>query len=160
MPLNESEQLFVERYALTGDIVAAVVESGLDAEQALPSHIIGQKLLRRSDINDGLIMARRVREKMEQISLGEGLTRDAQLAKLESLYREARERGKHADAIKAVETQSKLLGQMVDKKEITIGQKQVQEMSVEELRYELNAMLTSEKRKMIDITPEVVTEDE
>jgi len=151
--LTDPERLFCEQYVRTGDALKAWIVSKVPVDPRYTREVQVERLLELQRIKDAVVVLRQIEPPKKAVRK----TRDTLLEDFETIYDKALESGDLTNANKAKDSQARLMGMMVEKKEITVSN-DPDKLSTADLKRLLLEMREAREGKLIDVTPEKADE--
>lgn len=156
--LTPAEQLFVEQYAKTGDPLKAWITARITPNPLFTREVQVERLMEKPAIKAAIEAIGKRQAQKRPVRK----TRETLLEDYETIFDKAMETGDLTNANKAKDSQARLLGMMVEKREVVVSSNPG-EMNTTELLKALTKSAEGQKlletlkvSKMIDVTPKAV----
>lgn len=146
--LTDAERLFCEQYVKTGDALKAWITARVPVDPRYTREVQVERLLELPRIQEAVATLRQIVPTKKPVRR----TRDTLIEDFETIYDKALDAGDLTNANKAKDSQARLLGMMVEKKEITVSS-DPDKLSTAELKRLLMEMKEAQESKLIDVTP-------
>ena len=146
--LSDAERIFCEQVAKTNDPLKAWITSRVPVDPRFTREVQVERLLDLPRIKDAVAALRQIVPTKKPVRR----TRDTLIEDFETIYDKAIDAGDLTNANKAKDSQARLMGMMVEKKEITVSN-DPDKLSSADLKAFIAREIDKQQRGMIDVTP-------